>query len=174
MRGCAIFRWIAVPISCGHSHRELAERFNVQRPEIEDLPLPAVVSDEWVAWRNAARRGMEAAVVKAGLDKVPGRRPPTLHDLRHTFASMLIAQGLDAVFVSRQLGHSDPTVTLRVYVDMFDRARHTDRARGDGGSGRRAARWKRSGTERWRQAANRGTYGGADHAYSSRLTHRRR
>jgi hypothetical protein len=41
----------------------------------------------------------------------------------------LIAQGLDVVFVSRQLGHSDATVTLRVYADLFDRARHTDRAR---------------------------------------------
>lgn len=60
---------------------------------------------------------------------MPGRRRPTLHDLRDSFASMLIATGLDVVFVSRQLGHVDPTVTLRVYADLFDRARHADTAR---------------------------------------------
>src|SRR5439155_951455 len=38
----------------------------------------------------------------------------SLHSLRHTFASLLIAKGLDVVFVSRQLGHASPAVTLRV------------------------------------------------------------
>jgi integrase len=36
------------------------------------------------------------------------------HDLRDTFASLLIAGGADIVHVSRQLGHSDPAITLRV------------------------------------------------------------
>jgi hypothetical protein len=48
MRGCAILAWIAVPISHGLSHREVAERLNLRRPEIENLPLPTVVSDDWV------------------------------------------------------------------------------------------------------------------------------
>jgi hypothetical protein len=33
-----------------------------------------------------------------------GKRRPTLHDLRDTFASMLIAQGLDVVFVYGRWG----------------------------------------------------------------------
>jgi integrase len=48
------------------------------------------------------QRGMDAAVAQARFD--PGKRQPTLHDLRHTFASLLIAQGLDVVFIARQLG----------------------------------------------------------------------
>jgi len=34
----------------------------------------------------------------------------------HPFASLLIAKGLDVVFVSRQLGHASPATTLGVYA----------------------------------------------------------
>lgn len=105
------------------AHR-LASRFSADTD-----PVFASRSGTPLAWRNVARRGMDAAVVKAGLDAVPGRRRPTFHDLRDTFASMLIGQGEDVVFVSRQLGHARPSITLDTYADLFDRARHTDRAR---------------------------------------------
>lgn len=73
------------------------------------------------------QRGMDAAVAQARFD--PGKRQPTLHDLRHTFASLLIAQGLDVVFIARQLGHKDPATTLSVYADEFDRQRHGEAVR---------------------------------------------
>jgi integrase len=73
--------------------------------------------------RNLAQRGLEKACARAGLEDV------TFHTLRHTFASILIAQGLDPVFVSRQLGHANPAITLRVYAHLFDAARHADTAR---------------------------------------------
>ena len=50
------------------------------------------------------------------------------HDLRHTAASLRIAEGLDVVCVSRVMGHSSPSVTLDLYADLFDRARHDERA----------------------------------------------
>jgi integrase len=43
----------------------------------------------------------------------------TLHALRHTHASQLIASGLDVVTVSRRLGHSNPTITLNIYAHLF-------------------------------------------------------
>jgi integrase len=43
----------------------------------------------------------------------------TLHALRHTHVSQLIASGLDVVTVSRRIGHSNPTVTLSVYSHLF-------------------------------------------------------
>lgn len=43
-----------------------------------------------------------------------------LHHLRHSFASILISQGHDVVFVSRQLGHATPVITLGTYSHMFD------------------------------------------------------
>ena len=43
----------------------------------------------------------------------------TLHSLRHTHASMLIASGVDIITVSRRLGHSSPKVTLEVYGHLI-------------------------------------------------------
>lgn len=60
-----------------------------------------------------------------------GDRPKLrTHDLRHTFASMLISAGADVVTVSRQLGHASPDITLRIYAHLFDASRHADRTRG--------------------------------------------
>lgn len=50
----------------------------------------------------------------------------TLHSLRHTHASALIAAGLDVLTISRRLGHGSPAVTLRVYGHLF--ANTDDRA----------------------------------------------
>jgi integrase len=44
----------------------------------------------------------------------------TLHALRHTHASQLIAGGVDILTVSRRLGHGSPAITLRVYGHLFD------------------------------------------------------
>jgi integrase len=43
----------------------------------------------------------------------------TLHALRHTHVSQLIAANVDVVTVSRRIGHSSPTVTLSVYAHLF-------------------------------------------------------
>jgi hypothetical protein len=42
---------------------------------------------------------------------------------------VLIARGLDVVFVSRQLGHAHPGVTLEVYSDLFSARDHAASAR---------------------------------------------
>lgn len=45
-----------------------------------------------------------------------------LHDLRHFFASGLIAEGCDVVTVQRALGHSKPTTTLNTYAHLWPNA----------------------------------------------------
>jgi integrase len=50
----------------------------------------------------------------------------TLHALRHTHASQLIASGMDVLTVSRRLGHGSPIITLGVYGHLF--ANTDDRA----------------------------------------------
>ncbi|MBW7916842.1 MAG: tyrosine-type recombinase/integrase, partial [Trueperaceae bacterium] len=47
----------------------------------------------------------------------------SFHDLRHTFASMMIAAGMDAPTLARVLGHSDAAFTMRTYVHFFERAK---------------------------------------------------
>lgn len=46
---------------------------------------------------------------------------PTIrfHDLRHTYASLLIEQGENIKYIQSQLGHSSPTVTLNVYAHLM-------------------------------------------------------
>jgi integrase len=72
--------------------------------------------------RKAFKRALKAA-------KLPAFR---LYDLRHTFASLLLAAGAPITYVSAQLGHANPATTLRYYarwipnpgrrwVDLLDR-----------------------------------------------------
>ena len=62
--------------------------------------------------RKVARRALDRAVKKAQLD--PPR--PTLHDLRHSHASMLIALDYSLIEIQRRLGHRTPDTTLRIYA----------------------------------------------------------
>jgi integrase len=45
----------------------------------------------------------------------------TPHKLRHTFASILVACGEDPASVMAQLGHTDPSFTLRIYTHLMRR-----------------------------------------------------
>lgn len=78
-------------------------------------------------YRNVVRRGLDRAMREAGLD-VDGKPKLRWHDLRHTAASILIGEGLNVTYVSRQLGHADPSITLKVYARLFDAAEHGQRA----------------------------------------------
>ncbi len=69
------------------------------------------------------------AAANARLDEIGEERGPerlTPHGLRHTFASLLFAVGdgeqpANPRFVMGQLGHADPTFTLRVYAKEMER-----------------------------------------------------
>lgn len=57
--------------------------------------------------------------------KVPRIR---VHDLRHTYASMAIASGMNPADLARQLGHTDASFTMRRYVHFFEQARPREAA----------------------------------------------
>ena len=44
-----------------------------------------------------------------------------VHSLRHTNASLLIAQGVDVRTVAGLLGHAQPSTTLDIYSHAFDK-----------------------------------------------------
>ena len=52
---------------------------------------------------------------------VKSRKLPRIsfHALRHSHASALIASGIDALTVSRRIGHASPVVTLSIYSHLF-------------------------------------------------------
>jgi integrase len=94
----------------------------------DDDPVFVSTAGTPMHYRNINRRGLSVAAERAGLNG--GDRPNLrFHDLRHTFASLLIAEGANIVFVSRQLGHASPDITLRVYAHLFDRAAHAEHTR---------------------------------------------
>lgn len=66
--------------------------------------------------RNMVRRYFEPALRKAGLPRV------RFHDLRHTFASLLIAQGEHPKLISEQLGHASVQITLDRYGHPMDQS----------------------------------------------------
>jgi integrase len=62
---------------------------------------------------NLVKRSFNPALKDAGLPKI------RFHDLRHTYASLLIEQGENIKYIQNQLGHSSPTVTLNVYAHLM-------------------------------------------------------
>lgn len=69
---------------------------------------------------NAARVNTVTEQFKDFLEKnnLPSIR---LHDLRHTFSSILYSEGVDLKAISEALGHSDIGTTNRIYTHLFDK-----------------------------------------------------
>jgi len=65
--------------------------------------------------RKVAREALKRAVKGAGI----AAPEPSLHDLRHSHASMLIALDVPLVDVQRRLGHRKPDTTLRIYAHQW-------------------------------------------------------
>lgn len=76
-------------------------------------------------YRNVATRGLDKAAKAAGLNR-EGIPKLTFHDLRHTYGSHIVRQGLDPVRAARQMGHARPSITLDVYAHEFEEARGSD------------------------------------------------
>jgi integrase len=58
---------------------------------------------------------LDVAIAKAGIKRL------TPHGLRHTFCSLLIADGIPVTEVAHYAGHKDPSVTLKVYAHFVPR-----------------------------------------------------
>jgi integrase len=60
--------------------------------------------------KNIKFRNLKRVLRKAGI------RDIRFHDLRHTFASQLLSNGTNILYVSQQLGHSNPGITMKIYA----------------------------------------------------------
>jgi len=65
------------------------------------------------------RKVVRAALARASRSAQLASPAPTLHDLRHSHASMLIALDYNVVDVQHRLGHRSPDTTLRVYAHQW-------------------------------------------------------
>lgn len=77
-----------------------------------DLVFPNLAGNP-ISHANLLQRMFYQTLRRAGLRKV------RFHDLRHTFASVLISSGTDVVRVSRMLGHASPAITFQVYSHIL-------------------------------------------------------
>ena len=66
-----------------------------------------------INYSNMVNRYFKATLDDAKIDTI------RFHDLRHTYASLLIDQGENIKYIQKQLGHSSPTVTLNVYAHLM-------------------------------------------------------
>lgn len=81
---------------------EDAPDWNPHRLVFVTEPGERLHPDNFAAWFNR-------------LVKQSGVRRIRLHDLRHTFATLVLAAGADAKLVSESLGHSKINITLDTY-----------------------------------------------------------
>ena len=63
---------------------------------------------------DGVSKAFAAAVKAAGLPRL------TLHGLRHTFATVGLESGVDTVYLSQILGHSNPAITASIYQHTRD------------------------------------------------------
>lgn len=69
--------------------------------------------------RRRAAREWERANKKRGEKQLPLLDPIGLHECRHTFASLMIAAGVNAKALSEYMGHSSITITLDRYGHLM-------------------------------------------------------
>jgi integrase len=98
---------------------DLAEwRLAAGRPAADALVFPTRDGELWQRhhWQNWRRRIYAEAATAAGISD------PRPYDLRHSFCSLLLAEGKGPLEVAEQLGHS-PLMTLQTYGHVIDELR---------------------------------------------------
>jgi integrase len=103
----------AVEVLKQHRTKQLATRFALG---IGKLPMDAFVFGNVDGTIRDPDRMTQDWKRFTAVRKLPR---VTLHGLRHTHASALLASGIDVVKASHHLGHASPKVTLQVYAHLF-------------------------------------------------------
>jgi integrase len=98
-----------------HRVRQLEDRLQSQRWVDQDMVFTLKNGNPINASNVVAR--FKALLAKAGL---PDMR---FHDLRHTAASLLLAQGLPARMIMETLGHSNISITMDTYAHILPQMR---------------------------------------------------
>jgi len=83
-------------------------------------------NEQWL-FPGAPMKNSKAATWWDKAAEAAGVEGVTLHDLRHFYASGLIAAGCDVVTVQKAMGHASPSTTLNIYSHLWPDA--NDRTR---------------------------------------------
>ena len=113
-----------------HSVTEILRRRKADA--ISKWIFPDPVKPENPVDPNAAYRRMKTLLQRAGLPSI------RFHDLRHTFATLALENGMDVKTLSAMLGHVSAATTLDIYTHITDDMRLTAAANIDRGIGKAA------------------------------------
>jgi integrase len=111
-------------------HQDLAE--HLARPtDFGGARDPFVASETGKLMASNIRQRVLAKVVAEANELLRDRGVPeilecTPHTLRRTYISLLLAAGCDPAYVQQQDGHTDPTLTLRIYQQLLKRKRREE------------------------------------------------
>lgn len=99
------------------------------------MPIAAVLRDHLVKHKMATRgeglvlgrdgvapfdqSSARSRALKAWTKADPALEPITLHECRHTFASLMIAAGVNAKALSTYMGHANSSITLDRYGHLM-------------------------------------------------------
>jgi integrase len=89
------------------------------------VPIPAVLRDHLDAYLADAPDGRVFAGVRYGYERgraaavATGSEPPTLHECRHGYASLMIAAGVNVKALSAFMGHANIGITLDQYGHLL-------------------------------------------------------
>ena len=95
----------------GHECVELLKALKLRKMEESDYIFPSPRTGE-VREGPAVTRQLHRIQQRAGLPRI------RFHDLRHTFATLMLEQGVDVKTVSQMLGHTDAGFTMNTYMHV--------------------------------------------------------
>jgi integrase len=105
-------RTVTLPQSLVADVRAYLDKHPLGQPGPDNLLFCEADGSPILHWRRYS--AFKRALIAAGID-------PTvrLHDLRHTCASLLIAQGVDAKVIQVHLGHASYGITMDRYGHLY-------------------------------------------------------
>ena len=90
------------------------KKWKIECPPTElDLVFPNEAGKPIDA-NNLVKRSFEGALRRAGVRKI------RFHDLRHSYASLMIFQGEHPKYIQSQMGHASVSVTMDVYGHLMN------------------------------------------------------
>lgn len=107
--------------SGGCSHGSSSLNLANVGPAYDDHGLVFCREDGTPAWPRTFSRAFDRIVEACELPRIP------LKNLRHTHATLLLANGVSPKVIQERLGHADITITLRVYAHAIP-AMHAEAA----------------------------------------------
>ena len=116
-------------VSRGENYQNFINDTTKTKNGIRIIPINAIlypILKEFIKDKQNKYLFSELKVISTGqvnseLKRLTNNNNYNTHMLRHTYATRCIEAGVQAVVLKKLLGHSDISITLNTYVDVFDK-----------------------------------------------------